>query len=207
MKKNILIACLFLVAAIPVLAQKRSTDFEREHFFRVGFKAGVNINKINGMSYKDQFRYNYNLGGFMQFNFARKFGFQPEVNFVQSSAEQTNDFSDIYDDISLGGSQVKSKLNYLKVATLLNLNIGPTQRIKLQVGPQWGMLMHQNTDSVRTQDIFKKGDFSLVGGIMFQLPFINLGARFEQGMTNINAIDNRDKWTSQSWNVFLGFTF
>jgi hypothetical protein len=204
--KNIILAFLCFVLTLPVLAQKRSYDFEREHFFRVGFKAGVNINKVEGQSYKDQFRYNYSLGGFMQFNFARKFGFQPEVNFVQASAEQTNDFSDIYDDISLGGSQIKSKLNYLKTAGLLNINVGPTQRVKLQVGPQWGMLLNQKTDSVRTQNIFKKGDFSMVGGIMFQLPFVNMGARFEQGLTNINGIDNRDKWKSQSFQVFVGFT-
>ena len=46
----------------------------------------------------------------MQFNFSKTFGFQPEVNFVQSSSEFTNDASDVYDDIFRDGSQKKAKL-------------------------------------------------------------------------------------------------
>jgi hypothetical protein len=101
----------------------------------------------------------------------------------------------------------KFHVNYLKVATLLNLNVGPTQRVKLQFGPQWSELLGQQLDSAKTNSIFKKGDLSVVGGIMFQLPFINLGARFEQGLSNINGVDNRQKWTSQAINVFVGVTF
>ena len=143
--------------------RKAGNDFEKENFFRVGFNAGVNINKIQGRSFKDEFRYNYDLRGFMQFNFSRKFGLQPEVSFYQASSEQTKDFSDIYDDVSLGGSQLKAKLNYLKVGSLLNLNVDQSQKIKLQVGPQWGLLLlHENVDSLKTpRDIFKKGDLSL----------------------------------------------
>jgi hypothetical protein len=207
--KNIIILFLFFITSHQAISQRnKKNDFEKEHFFRVGFNAGININKIQGKSFKDEYSYNYSLRGFMQFNFSRKFGVQPEVSFIQASSEQSNDFSDIYDDISLGGRQLKAKLNYLKVGSLLNLNVGPTQKIKLQFGPQWGMLLNEKVDSLKTsRDIFKKGDFSLAGGIMFQLPFVHFGGRFEQGLTNINDIDNRDKWKSQSFQLFTGFTF
>src|ERR1051326_846324 len=207
--KTALIALVLFVASVQAFSQRNAkNDFEKENFFRVGFNAGININKIQGRSFKDEFRYNYDLRGFMQLNFSRKFGIQPEVTFIQASSEQSNDFSDIYDDISLGGSQLKAKLNYLKVGSLLNLNVGPTQRIKLQFGPQWGMLLHERVDSLKTnQNIFKNGDFSLAGGIMFQLPMVHFGGRFEQGLSNINDIDNRDKWTSQSFQLFAGVTF
>jgi hypothetical protein len=70
------------------------------------------------------------------------------------------------------------------------------------------MLLNEKVDSLKTsRDIFKNGDFSLAGGIMFQLPFVHFGGRFEQGLTNINDIDNRDKWKSQSFQLFTGFTF
>src|ERR1700733_14856186 len=85
--------------------KKFDPDADRENFFRIGAKAGVNINKINGQSYNSGFSYNYLLGGFMQFNFSKIFGFQPEVNFVQSSLEFSNDPSGVYDDLFLGGSQ------------------------------------------------------------------------------------------------------
>jgi hypothetical protein len=173
-------------------------DFEKENFFRVGFNAGININKIQGKSFKDEFRYDYDLRGFVQLNFSRKFGLQPEVTFVQASSEESNDFSDIYDNISLGGDQLKAKLNYLQFGSLLNLNVGPTQRIKL----------HEKVDSLKTsRNIFKKGDLSLAGGIMIQLPFFHIGSRFVQGLTNINDIDNRDKWKNQSFQLFAGVTF
>jgi hypothetical protein len=144
----------------------------------------------------------------MQFNFSRKFGVQPEVGFIQATSEQSDDFSEIYDDIGLRGRQLKAKLNYLKLGSMLNLNVGPTQKIKLQFGPQWGMLLNEKVDSLKTsRNIFKNGDFSLGGGIMFQLPFVHFGGRFEQGLTNINDIDNKDKWKNQSFQLFAGVTF
>jgi len=201
---------LLLVTSLAAFSQRnKKNDFEKENFFRVGFNAGININRILGKSFTDEFSFDYGLRGLMQFNFSRKFGLQPEVGFVQSSSTQSNDFSDIYDDIALGGDQIKkAKLDYLKIGSMLNCNLGVTQRIKLQFGPQWGMLLQEKVDSLKTsQSIFKNGDFSLAAGIMFQLSFVHFGGRFEQGLTNVNDIDNRDKWTSQAFQIFAGITF
>lgn len=203
------IAVLLLLTSLVAFSQRNSrNDFEKENFFRVGFNAGININRIQGKSFSEEFSFGYGVRGFLQFNFSRKFGIQPEVTFVQSSSTQSSDFSDIYDDIALGGDQVKkAKLDYLKVGTLLNYNLGVTQRIKLQFGPQLGMLLREKVDSLKTsQSIFKNGDFSLAAGIMFQLPVVHFGARFEQGLTNVNDIDNRDTWRSQAFQIFAGIT-
>jgi hypothetical protein len=143
----------------------------------------------------------------MQINITRKFGIQPELNFVQTSAEQSDDITVIYDDLFLEGEQKKAKLDYLKLAGLLNIDIGPSQRVKLQLGPQWGMLVNEAVDSVKTaRDIFKKGELSVLGGLMLQLPLVHIGTRYEIGLTNINGIDNQDKWKSQTWNFFVGIT-
>jgi hypothetical protein len=207
--KNSMIAILLFVPALAF--SQRSLGFyeyEVDHFFRVGFNAGLNINKIQGKSFANEYSYNYGFRGFMQFNFHRKFGVQPEVGYNQASAQQSSDYTDIWDDISLGGDQSKVKLSYLKFGTMVNYNVGVTTRIKLQFGPQWGMLLNEKVDSLTTtENIFKKGDFSLAGGIMFQLPAVHFGARYEQGLTNINAIDDRDKWKNQSFQLFLGLTF
>jgi len=208
MKNTIILSLLFIISIAAFSQRNIKNDFEKENFFRVGFNTGININKIQGKSFKDEFSYDYSLRGFMQFDFSRKLGVQPEVSFIQASSEQSNDFSDIYDDVSLGGSQLKAKLNYLKIGSMLNLNVGPTQKLKLQFGPQWGILLSEKVDSLKTsQNIFKNGDFSLAGGIMFQLPFVHFGGRFEQGLTNINDIDDRDKWKTQSFQLFAGITF
>ena len=205
MKTSLIIVFLFISY---FTFSQRSMDFEHENFFRIGAKAGVNINKINGQSYKTGFSYDYLLGGFMQFNFSRRFGIQPEVNFTQSSSKFTDDATDIYDDLFTGGSQKKVKLSYIKVPVLLNINIGPSKRVKLQVGPQVGGLLKQKIDSLNNnEDLFKKSDWSAVGGLWIQIPFINLGARYELGLSNINDIDNRQKWKSQGFTLFAGFTF
>lgn len=198
---------LLSVICFNVYSQKKKDPSEKESLFRFGFKAGLNLNKIDGKSFKDEFKYNYSLGGFMQVNITRKFGIQPELNFVQTSAEQSNDITVIYDDVFLGGEQKKAKLDYLKLAGLLNIDLGPSQRVKLQLGPQWGMLLSEAVDSVKTpRDVFKKGELSVVGGLMIQLPLIHIGTRYEIGLTDINGIDDKDKWRSQTWNFFVGIT-
>jgi Outer membrane protein beta-barrel domain len=204
-----LVIVLLTFTSVTSFAQRRfDPDRDHENFFRVGFKAGVNINKINGQSYKDGFNYNYLLGGFMQFNFSRTFGLQPEVNFVQSSSEFAADANTVYDDLFYNGDQRKAKLDYLKVPVLLNINIGPSKRIKLQVGPQYGNVLKQTVDSLKNNgNIFKNADWSAVGGLWIQIPFVNLGARYEIGLNNINDIDNQEKWRSQAFTIFAGFTF
>lgn len=200
---TILLSSSFFVA----FCQKKDPS-EKESLFRFGFKGGLNLNKIDGQSFKSEFKYNYFAGGFVQINLTRKFGIQPEINFVQTTAEQSDDITVIYDDIFLGGTQKNAKLNYLKLAGLLNIDIGPSQRVKLQLGPQWGMLVSEAVDDLKTpKDIFKNGELSVLGGLMIQLPLIHIGTRYEIGLTDINGIDNQDQWKSQAWQFFVGLTF
>jgi hypothetical protein len=205
-----LIIVFLLMISLNSFSQKKKfdPDADRENFFRVGAKVGVNINKINGVSYNSGFNYNYLLGGFMQFNFSKRFGIQSEVNFVQSSSQFSKDGSDIYYDLFIGGTQKKAKLDYLKIPVLLNINIGPSKRVKLQVGPQIATALKQTVDSLMyNRTLYKKADWSAVGGIWIQIPFVNLGARYEIGLTNLNDIDNQQKWKSRAFTMFAGFTF
>ncbi|HEU5164636.1 MAG TPA: porin family protein [Chitinophagaceae bacterium] len=205
--KNLVLSFLLAAFCLNSYSQKKKDPSEKESLFRWGFKGGLNLNKIEGQSFKNEFSYNYALGGFMQVNITRKLGIQPEINFVQTSAEQSDDITDIYDDLFLDGEQKKAKLDYLKFAGLLNIDIGPSQRVKLQLGPQWGMLLDEAVDSLKSpQDVFKKGEFSVLSGIMLQLPLIHIGTRYEIGLTNINGIDNQDQWKSQAWQFFVGIT-
>ena len=205
--KKLILPLLLSALCLNAYSQKKKDPSEKESLFRFGFKGGVNLNKIEGQSFNDEFNYNYSLGGFMQINITRKLGLQPEINFVQTTAETSADITDIYEDLFVGGNQKKAKLDYLKFAGLLNIDIGPSQRVKLQLGPQWGMLLNETADSLNSsQDVFKKSEFSVLGGIMLQLPLIHIGTRYEIGLTDINGIDNQDKWKSQAWQFFVGIT-
>ncbi|MFZ4057189.1 MAG: porin family protein [Ferruginibacter sp.] len=208
MKKNIsLIVITLQLLALTSFAQKSKVTIDQENFFRFGAKAGVNANKLTGQSYKAGFNYNYQLGGFLQFNFSNRFGIQPEVNFVQTSTEFTNDITDVYDDLFRDGTQKKAKLNYLEIPVLLNINVGVSKHVKLQVGPSYGFLMKQSVDSLlNPKSLYKNGEWAAIGGLWVQLPLINFGARYKLGLTDINGIDNQQKWKSQSIQVFVGIT-
>lgn len=206
--KSILSGALVIVSMAAGAQQTKFKEGDSERFFRFGAKAGVNINKISGQSYKSGYNYNYQLGGFMQFNFSKRFGLQPEVNFVQSSSEFSNDATDIYDDIFRSGSQKKAKLNYLEIPLLLNVNVGESKHVKLQFGPAYGVRLSENVDSlVNNIDVYKGGDWSAIGGLWIQLPVVNIGARYKYGLTNINSVDDREKWKAQAIQIFLGITF
>ena len=199
--KSIFLLNLIISASTISYAQKES-------FFRMGAKAGVNINKIDGLAYKDAFNYNFQAGVFAQFNITKKIGIQPEVNFVQSQSEFSNDANTITDDLFGGGTQHKAKLNYLEVPLFLNINVGPTQKIKLQVGPSYGGLLNQTVDSLKTglNNIYRNGEWSAIGGLWIQLPLVNLSARYKLGLSNINNYNNTQTWKNQAIQISVGIT-
>lgn len=208
--KRLFVVFFFCIFSFPLamLGQKKSLDMDHENFFRIGAKAGVNINKVKGKSFSDAFSYNYQLGGFLQFNVSNRFGIQPEISFVQSTAEVTDDGTVIYDDIFGGGSQAKAKLSSLEIPVLLNINIGNSKRVKFQIGPAFNTALKEKFSNLNLQqDVYKKTEWSAIGGIWFQLPFINAGARYKLGLTNVNGIDNREEWKNQAFQIFAGFTF
>ena len=199
---------MLLFISLPTFAQRNKLSGEHENFFRIGAKGGVNVNKITGKSYKEGFNFNFQAGAFLQFNFSNRFGLQPEVNFVQTSSEFSNDPNDIYYDLFQNGSQKKSKLIFLEVPLLLNINLGESKRVKLQLGPSYGGLLKQTVDSLKANgNIYKNGEWAAIGGLWIQLPFVNMGARYKLGLTDLNGIDNQQKWKSQSIQVFVGVTF
>ncbi len=199
-------AILLYVCITPAFSQK--LEQENERLLRFGIIGGTNISSVNGNSFKKEYNFNYQLGAFVLINPLTKIGFQPELHFAQQSATYSNDITDIYDDFSLGGNQIKAELNVLKFAGLVNFDIGPSQRVKLQLGPQYAIVTNETTGlQGAVKDIFKKGDFSAIGGIWLQLPAIFVGTRYTHGFTNLNNIDNRDTWKGRSFQIITGITF
>lgn len=202
------LAVILLLIPVTAFSQvNKKLEMDHEKFFRFGAKGGVNINKISGKSYESGFNYNFQAGVFLQFNISNRFGIQPEVNFVQSQSAFTKDATDIYDDLFLDGSQKKATMNYLEVPVLLNVNVGPSKRVKLQAGPAYGGLLKQTVDSLKTNaNFYKNSEWSLIGGLWIQVPLINIGARYKLGLTNINGIDDKQTWKSQAIQIFVGIT-
>lgn len=202
--KQGLFPVLLLITTV-VHAQKMQQDYESP--FRMGLMGGVNINSIDGRSFNGNYKFNYQAGVFFLFNPLTKIGFQPELHFTQSTAQYSNDATEIYDDLFRDGSQPFAKMDIFKLTALLNVDIGPTQRVKWQLGPQWGMAFSQSSGLNQVKNVFKSGDFSVVTGLWLQLPIVFIGGRYEHGFTNLNNIDQKDTWRSRAFQIVAGITF
>lgn len=191
-KKSLAVLSLLLLFSLATMAQGG---------FHIGVKGGVNMFKVDGKSFNEEFKFGYNLGGFMEINFGKKWGIQPEVMWNQSNTKTSTQFKDIY-NTSL--SELRDvKLNYLSIPLLLSFR--PSKFITLQAGPQFGVLINQdNTLLQNGKNAFKQGDLSLLGGVQLNISSLKIGGRYAIGLNNINDIDNQDKWTSRGFQLYLG---
>lgn len=170
--------------------------------FHLGIKGGANITKVDGKSFKDQFRYGYHLGGFMEIRMGNKFVLQPEVLFNQYATRLDSNYKNVYEDVFGGNSNIK--LNYLSIPILVNYKLIGSF-MSLQVGPQFGVLIDQNRTLLQNGgDAFKKGDFSMLAGVLFKVGPMRINGRYAVGLNNISDITDDGKWKSQGFQVSVG---
>lgn len=166
----------------------------------VGFKVGTTLNKLSGESFNDKFTFGYHVGGFATIKLSKKIGLQPEVLFNQVNTDTSSNFSSVYQFNHIN----KIQLKYLSIPILLNYNL--CKFISFQVGPQFGILMDQTKDLVKNGgDAFKKGDFSMVGGLQVKVAKLRVYGRYLVGLNDISNIGSVDKWKSQAVQLGVGF--
>lgn len=191
MKTKLLILAIFSIMGNAAIAQK----------FHIGVKAGANINKLTGQSFSDQFSFGYHAGGFFSVGLGKKFAIQPEILFNQVNIDTSGSFSSVYKFNQVD----KIQLRYLSVPILLNYK--PIRFITLQAGPQFGVLMNKSKTLVENgRDAFKAGDFSMLAGAQVNIGHLNIYGRYAVGLSNLNDIDSKEKWKSQSFQIGLGLT-
>ncbi|MGQ0739893.1 MAG: porin family protein [Bacteroidota bacterium] len=170
--------------------------------FHIGAKAGVNIIKVDGKSFKDEFRYGYSLGGFMEIRAGNKLVVQPELIWNQYATRLDSNYKNVYQDVFNGNANVK--LNYLSIPILLNYKLIGSF-LSLQAGPQFGILIDQSKTVLQNGgNAFKSGDFSMLGGVQFKVLAFRLNARYAVGLNNISDLPDDDKWKSQGFQVSVG---
>jgi hypothetical protein len=195
---------IFLVATALVLFSAGSFA---QGGFRLGVKAGANLNKITGQSFNDGFDLSYHVGGFAEIDFNQKWGIQPEVLWSQSTTKRTN-FDNLYPTIvnSTVSKDQKINLDYLAIPILLRYNVG--KMVTLNAGPQFGILINQDKSFVQNgQAAFKNGDFSMVLGGQLNFNFLRIYGRYNIGLQNLNDLGNQDKWTNQQIQMGIGLRF
>src|SRR5438045_9518898 len=98
-----------LLLAVILLAQVSFAQFS------VGFKAGANITKIEGVSFKDEFKYGYHLGAFLNLGLGGRLSIQPEVLFNQYQTRTDTAFKNIYENAFSGVQDVKLSYSSIPV--------------------------------------------------------------------------------------------
>ena len=131
---------LFSLFAILLITQAAMAQFH------IGIKGGANITKVDGKSFKDEFRYGYHLGGFVEIRAGNKFVIQPEVLWNQYATRLDSNYKNVYEDVFNGNANVK--LNYLSIPILVNYKLIGSF-LSLQAGPQFGILLDLLASPVR----------------------------------------------------------
>lgn len=150
--------------------------------WHLGIKGGANLTKVNGPGFQNDYVLNYHLGGYLELGLSGNFSIQPEF---------------IFQSIGSTHSGNKIKLNYLSIPLLTNIKLSPG--FWIQLGPQYSILTKSNQN-------FKNGDFSVVGGLWFQLPVgVNFSARYIVGLSNINGGHNNGNWENRSIQLGIGY--
>lgn len=173
--------------------------------FHVGVKGGANVTKVDGKSFKDEFESGYMLGGFAEIKLSKKLWIQPELLINQYKTQLDTNYNNLIGNIFNGMTSVK--LDYLSIPLLINYRLGGGL-ISLQAGPQYGVLIDKNNSILQnTNNAFRNGDFSFLGGVQLKAGAFRINGRYFVGLNNINDITNDSKWKNQGFQLSVGLTF
>ncbi len=189
---------LFFLLATVVLTQAAMAQFN------LGIKGGANITKIDGKSFKDEFRYGYHLGGFAEIGLGGKLSIQPEVLFNQYQTRVDSTFKSVYQNAFNFSDNNDGKLNYLSIPVLVSYKLGSA--LSLQAGPQFGILMNGDKNLLENgKEAFDKGEFSMLGGAQLNISKLRVTGRYIVGLNNLNDIGDKNEWKNQGFQLSLGF--
>ena len=161
-----------------------------------GIKGGLNVAELTGRDGEtSSYKPFYHVGIFYQANLLGPLSIQPEVQYSLQGGNLKSAYTD-YD----------SQLHYLTVPILAKLTVGP---VFVEAGPQFGVLLSANqsgnlqvgftpdgmpaygNQSRPASSEFKRGDFSVVGGVGLKLSSgFSLGGRLVAGLNDINDAKN-----------------
>jgi hypothetical protein len=189
-----------LLSIITIVAITASVNAQA---FRLGIKGGTNLTKLSGQSFDNGFKSGFQLGGFMEIDFTKSIGIQPEVLFSESAGRTSSNLGSVLTNLN---SDQDVKLNYLSIPVLLRLNAN--KMLTFVVGPQYSILINPHETTLQNgQDAFKSGDFAAVAGLQINLSALRIYGRYAIGLNNINDISNQDSWKSQQIQLGIGLHF
>ena len=190
--KKIIASAMLLVAL---------TGVAKAQDFRFGGKAGANLDKITGKAFDEEYDLGYHLGAFVEVDFSKKWGIQPEILWNQVNTQRASGTDPVLNNWQQNTGKIS--LNYITIPILLRYSV--TNLVTFHLGPQFGILADkQNTVWGNSKEAFKSGDLSMVAGAQINLKALRVYGRYNVGLSDINDVDNMDKWKSQQLQVGIG---
>ena len=188
--------------AIIVIINISLASFAQDQKLKFGIKGGANVVKLSGDAFSGEYKYGFHAGGFAEIQLSKEFSLQPEILFNQVSSDTASNVDEVYQNLFKNNV----KLSYLSIPLLLTYKSGKI--LTFQAGPQYGILIDKKKSGVDNGvDAFKSGDLSLLGGVQLNFSNYRVYGRYAIGLSNLNDVDDKDKWTSQSVQIGVGVTF
>ena len=165
MKKILLLAVVTVLGFTNVNAQE----------IKFGVKGGLNFANISGDNTKGvDVVTSFNFGVVSEIPISEKFSFQPEL---------------MYSGQGYGFNDNTVELSYLNVPLMGKYYV--TKGLSVEAGPQIGFLLAAKNEKTNVKDSFNTFDFGVNFGLGYKLANgLNFGVRYNQGLTDINNIDN-----------------
>lgn len=181
------IKLLSLLALVATIITTSSNDASAQ--MRAGIKGGLNVSNLYLDDIDDEnARYGFNVGVYGQVFSTEAFAIQPELMYSTRGARA--EYGGLIDQ------SVKFNLNYLDLPVLAVFKLGDAAEI--HVGPYASYLLNANTswsgdlgsgaDDI-DRDHLKPFDFGVAGGFGLNFGPMQVGARYNLGLTELADSD------------------
>lgn len=160
-----------------------------------GLKTDMNFSGIDGKGMQSKLSLNFQAGAFAEYEISKKWSLQPELLFTQNNYRRADDFLKYYNLTGRTGSQEKIYLNYISVPLIVKYNFN--KMLNIHFGPQYALRVYANENLLKGDtEAFKKYELSMNAGIEASLAPLSIYFRYNKGISDINAADDRYQWRS-----------
>lgn len=195
-----LIAGCLLIATSQLHAQTIAGAW---HF---GIKTDLNFSTIKGKGMASGYGTGAQFGGFAEKAFNNKWSIQPELLFTQSNTKKAADFMTYYNTEGNVFASDNIKLGYISIPVMAKYKLN--KYLSVMAGPQYSIMLFDAESLIDDNKgiAFKRYEFSANAGLQFTIGMVSLYGRYNQGISNINNIDNRYAWRSNHIQAGVAFT-
>lgn len=181
MKKIIL---SILAIATFEIANAQDNNNGEGNRIKFGVKAGYSNTNFGGDA-EFNAASNFYFGGLVDFTISEKFHVQPELLYSMEGADET-----------------ELNLDYIRIPIMAKYYV--MEGLNLQAGPEIAFVVGGGL----VKDQLKSFDFGLGFGAAYEMSFgVFFDARYNLGLANINDTGTDENFTTNSFNVGLGYRF